>query len=298
MTSSVRSRIDRLSQASLRRIIEPDVELPGTVGAGPVLPDELLSVAGLDLKLTPDQKVALSRAELASITEANIRFEAALMAAFTARIAVGTEVVDPRVTYLLHEIGEETRHSRLFLRMLEQLGATARNPLQRPVLDRLMLKAVLTRDVVIDVVVLAGEEMTDLQQKRASEHPDTDPFVVEVGRYHRQEEARHVAFARTILPLDWAAAGALDRLAVRHAVPLLLAYTFALLVHPGVYASVGLPPWSTWWAANTSPRRRALRQDALRPVLRTLLGAGVLRRGRVPRGWRWLCGVDRHGEPS
>jgi hypothetical protein len=32
-------------------------------------------------------------------------------------------------------------------------------------------------------------------------------------------------------------------------------------------------------------------------VLAAALDAGVIRRGRVPRAWRTLCGVDRHGEP-
>jgi hypothetical protein len=31
--------------------------------------------------------------------------------------------------------------------------------------------------------------------------------------------------------------------------------------------------------------------------VRTLLDTGVFRPGRVPRGWRTLCGVDRFGEP-
>ena len=48
--------------------------------------------------------------------------------------------------------------------------------------------------------MLAGEEIPDLMQKLASEHPETDPLLAEVNRYHRQEEARHLAFARMRLP--------------------------------------------------------------------------------------------------
>jgi len=33
------------------------------------------------------------------------------------------DLTDPRVTYLLHEMGEETRHLRLFVRLLLVLGA-------------------------------------------------------------------------------------------------------------------------------------------------------------------------------
>ena len=35
---------------------------------------------------------------------------------------------DPRVTYMLHEIGEEARHSRAFIRLIDELGPTAAQP--------------------------------------------------------------------------------------------------------------------------------------------------------------------------
>ena len=41
--ASVDQRINRLSTASLKRIIEPDTEVPGEIGDGQVLPDELVS---------------------------------------------------------------------------------------------------------------------------------------------------------------------------------------------------------------------------------------------------------------
>ena len=50
------------------------------------------------------------------------------------------------------------------------------------------------------LLVLSGEEVPDLMQKLASEHPDTDPMIKSVSKYHRQEEARHLAFARCSSP--------------------------------------------------------------------------------------------------
>ena len=49
-------RVERLNRASLKRVIEPDVDLPGALGDGQLMPDELLSTAGLDLDLTVDQR--------------------------------------------------------------------------------------------------------------------------------------------------------------------------------------------------------------------------------------------------
>lgn len=80
--TTVEERVDRLSAASLRNIIEPDTEVVGSVGPGTVLPRELLSVCDLDLELSEEQWTTLAREELASILDAGIRFESILMAGF------------------------------------------------------------------------------------------------------------------------------------------------------------------------------------------------------------------------
>ncbi|CAN5565032.1 diiron oxygenase [soil metagenome] len=298
--TTIDDRIDRLSTASVRRMIEPDTDVAGQLGDGAVLPDELLSVAGLDLDLEAGQRARLSREEVASIVAAGIRFEAVLIAGFALDLATAPDLTDPRVTYAFHELGEETRHSRLFVRLLTQLQPTATNPLDRPILrriERLVLPRLIARPALLDVLVLAGEEIPDRFQKLAAEHPDTDPFLRDVNRYHRQEEARHLAFARMVLPERWSAAGPVERFLVRRVAPTVIRGMFDTMVHPGVYATVGLPTWSTWKAANRTPERVAIRHTATRGVLAALLEAGVLGCGAVPRPWRDLCGVDRHGEP-
>ena len=76
--TAVVERVERLNRASLRRVIEPDVDLPGAVGDGQLMADELLSVAGMDLGLTAEQRRILSREEVASMFSAGTRFEAVL----------------------------------------------------------------------------------------------------------------------------------------------------------------------------------------------------------------------------
>ena len=300
-TTSTQSRIVKLNVASQRRLIEPDNDLPGSLGAGQVLPDELLSIAGLGLDLTPEQRVRLSREEVASIVEAGIRFEAVLEAGFAMQIAQEPSLVEPHVTYLLHEVGEETRHQRIFIRLLPQLQPTAKNPLARQpfqTFERLGIGQIIKRPALLYTLVLGGEEIPDLLQKLASEHPDTDPFLREVNKYHRQEEARHLSFARTVLPEMYATASRSDKLAVKYVAPLVIKGMFDMLVHPGVYAAVGLPAWPTWKAANRSPERIAVRHQATRPIVATLLDAGALKAGRVPKPWRRLAGVDKAGQPT
>jgi hypothetical protein len=145
------------------------------------------------------------------------------------------------------------------------------------------------------LLVLSGEEVPDLLQKLASEHPDTDPMIKAVSKYHRQEEARHLAFARLLFPEQWAAAGPLQRFLIRHLGSRIAIGMFDTIVHPGVYGTVGLPTWATWRAVNRTPGRTAMRHRALRPLLNPLLDAKAFRAGRVPKGWRLAAGVDRHG---
>jgi hypothetical protein len=298
MTATVAPRIERLSAISARRVLEPDETVPGQVGEGQIVPDELLSTRALGLSLTSEQRRILAREEIAAITEEGIRFESILCAGFSREIQREPDLTDPWVTYVLHEIGEETRHSRLFVRLLSQLQPVAVNPYNKGVLGFVkgrVVEFILQRPALFYVMVLAGEEIPDLLQKRTLEHPDTDPFLARVNRYHRQEEARHLAFARLRLPEVWARAPRRHRFAVRWIAPTIIRSQLRGLMHPGIYRAAGLPGWKTTYGVYRSPSGVDLRQQATRPILAALLEAGAFPLGRVPRPWQTLCGVGRRG---
>jgi P-aminobenzoate N-oxygenase AurF len=298
VNTDVAQRIERLSSISAKRVIDPDAEVAGTLGSGQVLPDDLLSTRDLGLELSTEQRRRLAAEEVAAITEVGIRFESILISGFGIQIERAADLTDPWVTYALHEIGEETRHSRLFVRLLGQLEATAVNPFERGLLGwfrRRVLDVVIKQPPLFYALVLAGEEIPDLIQKRSSEHPGTDPFLARVSRYHRQEEARHLSFARLRLPELVAAASRRQRAQLRWLAPVIIQAQFEGLLHPGIYRAAGLPGWRTWWRVHRSPSIVQLRNESTRPILREVLAAGAFPAGRVPRGWQRLCGVDRKG---
>jgi hypothetical protein len=295
---NVARKIENLSAAAGRRIVEPDVEVTGHIGEGQLIPDHLLTIAGLDLDLTPEQRITLAREEIASITQAGIRFEAVLEAGFAAHVALAEDLSDPRITFILHELGEETRHQRLFQRLLGQLAPTAKQPLPFRLFRigcRIVIDATINNKAFFYTLVLAGEEIPDLFQKIASEDPTTDEFIRAVNKYHRMEEARHLSFARAVMPEIWAQASRLDKTLVRHVAPLLIRFMFDSMVHPGVYETVGLPAFPTWRAANRTPERRNMRHTATRPILKVLQEAGALS-STATAGWRSLTGMRRNGE--
>ena len=59
-----------------------------------------------------------------------------------------------------------------------------------------------------------------------------------------------------------------------------------------------MPAMRTHRAVLRSSNHRNLIADAMRPVLKTLLASAPELHGRVPRGWRRICQVDRHGRES
>jgi hypothetical protein len=301
LDDAVAQRVERLNTASVRRVIEPEERFAwDTLTDGQLIPDELLSIDPDEYGLTPEQRATLAREEVAVLLESGVRFETVLISAFALELAESRDLVDARSTYALHEMGEETRHSRAFLRLVEQI---------RPEAPRLMMsglpafvrkriqRGLLRHTPLLYVFVLAGEEIPDLMQKLASEHPDTDPLLAEVNRYHRQEEARHLAFARMRLPELQRSASPWERWRMRHTVAFGINRLFDSMIDPGVYTTVGLPPMRTWMKANRSPRRLALRYEACRPILDQVIAAGFIEEGKVPWLWRVLCGVDRHNTP-
>lgn len=293
-------RIAQLNAVSARRLVDPETFAWGTMRTGAVIGRELLSIHDLDVDLTDEALDQLSREEVASMLETGLRFEASLTAGFALQIAQASNVADPRVVYMLHEVGEETRHSRAFIRLIEELSPRARNPFEQGVagwVGHRVMRWIVRQPALLTVFVLAGEEIPDLLQRIASEHPDTDPLLATVNRYHRQEEARHLSFARTVLTELWTQAPPREKRRVRWLAPRIIGMLFDGLVHPGVYASVGLPGWQTWRAVRRSPSRIAMRHMGTRPILDALVSAGVIEAGRVPKAWQKLCGVDRHGDP-
>ena len=288
---SVDQRIERLSKASLKRIMEPDTEVPGAVGDGQVLPDELLSLANVPElfdRLSAEQKRTLSREEFASIVDTGVRFESVLMAGFSIDILSRRDLTDPRVTYLLHEMGEETRHSRLFVRLLEQVKPRPRTRSTTRSADRAASSDAVPHGHAVAVLPAraqrrGGPRPAAEAGQRAPRHRPDDQGGVEIPPPGRGTPPR---LRPMLFPEQWAAAGPIERFLVRHLGSRIAKAMFDTIVHPGVYGAVGLPTWATWKAVNRSAGRTAMRHRALRPLLTPLLEADVFRGGRVPKGWR------------
>jgi hypothetical protein len=298
--ATVEHRMQRLAAVSAKRVIEPDEAVCGEFSQQQIVPDELLVTDGVDLALTSEQTAILAREQAAALLDGGIRLESILLSGFGMLLATWPDLTDPRITYLLHELGEETRHSRLFARMISQLQPTAVNPYHRGpavAVTRAIYRLICRNPLLLCVMVLAGEEIPDLIQRRAIEHPDTDDYLRRANIYHREEEARHIAFAGMLLPELWAKATWRERFLVRRVAPLLVNLMLETqMFHPGIYEAAGLPGNRTARKVHRAAGYRELRASGTRPVLkaiRTASGSDFA----VPRSWRRLCAVGRDGSP-
>ena len=250
----------RLLRASARRSYDPDVDIDWTADPDPELwwmQPERTSLFGTDLwdGLSPQQQRELVKHETASIVHMGWWFEVLLMQGLLKEVYAG-DPRDPRVQFLLTEIGDECRHSTMFGRAMETAGAPSYGP---PLLVRRLagVGGFVLRGPTLYAGALLVEETLDRWQRESMHDERLQPLTRMVNRIHVTEEARHVTFARDEL------ARAMPRLsrAERRWHQLITAQNayvaMRCLVNPQVYASVGLDPSEARKVAMHNPQYRA-----------------------------------------
>jgi hypothetical protein len=257
---------DRLLLSSAEHSYDPEVEIDWDAPLAANLyfvPPHRSSLYGTELweSLTTERRITLTRHEVASIAGLGVWFETILMQLLL-RAYYRQDPTAAHAQYALTEIADECRHSVMFGRMIDKLDA----PVYRP--DR--VNEILGKWIAATgtgprmfAAILICEEILDTLQREAMTCEEVQPLVRMVSRIHVVEEARHVRYAREELARQVRAAGkgrlAFDKLVIGRA-----AYLCGTrLIHPGVYASVGIDPQVGYRAARRNPNFR-----------RTLLWAG------------------------
>ena len=246
----------RLLESSVRNSFDPqldidwDAPVEGTLG---YLPPERVSLYGTELweRLSPEQRVELAKHELGSIASVGLWTEIVLMQ-LLARYAEGLDPRTAHAHYALTEIGDETRHSIMFGKSLTRYGVPAYGP--PPLVRRLsgLFKNVVG-DAAMFASVLVVEEMTDRLQRSTMDDAGIQPLVRMVNRIHVIEEARHVRYAREELVRELQNVKR-PMLEIHRTVTAVVAATIAeILVHPKVYAAVGIDPKQGHKAAVANP---------------------------------------------
>ncbi|MGN6132296.1 MAG: AurF N-oxygenase family protein [Nocardioidaceae bacterium] len=236
---------ERLLRSSARQSYDPEVDIdwdaPLVDGAWFMQP-ERLSLYGTPLWETMDEgrRIELSRHEVASIASVGLWFEIILMQMLT-RAVYDQDPRSARTHYALTEMADECRHSTMFGKAIDRVGAPAYGP--GPHIHRLGrgFKAVAS-GVSAYASILVAEEILDRWQRELMRDERVQPLVRMVSRIHVLEEARHMTFAREEVER---AMPALSRpaLAWHRTVTAQTGFMIARgLVNPQVYAAVGIDP--------------------------------------------------------
>jgi hypothetical protein len=240
-----RSSVNRLLKSAARHSYDPDVDLdwdaPEVPGLWAMQP-ERMSLYGTSLwdQLTEEQRIELSKHEVASVASVGLWFEILLMQLLLKDV-YRSDPTDPRTHFALTEIADECRHSTMFGRSIGRFGVPAYGP--RPQIRRLAkVFPLISRGAGAYASILIGEEPVDRWQREQMNDERIQPMVRMVSRIHVTEEARHVTFAREELEKAVARMGRTERL-VQQSLTAQAAYVMMRsLVHPDVYAAVGIDP--------------------------------------------------------
>ena len=280
---------ERLIKTSRKHSFNPDTDVDWDAPPVPGLyygPPEAGSLYETPLweGLTEDQRIELTKHEVASIASFGIWSELALMQILVQH-AYRNRYDSQHFAYALTETADECRHSIMFGRMVRTLGLTTHRP--HP-LDYHLIKLLgsFHDPMLMFAATLVIEEFTDAMQRIAFPDERVQPLVRQVSRIHVIEEARHIKYAReelkrqvarssaarrklTAARLAWAMSGIINR----------------NLVHPSAYQAVGLDPRVAGETAARSPHRLATKQWASRKSMAAFEEVGFLD-GRARKIWQ------------
>ncbi|HET6153680.1 MAG TPA: diiron oxygenase [Marmoricola sp.] len=252
--------VDRLLKSSARQSYDPDVDIDWDAPEVPGLwwmQPERMSLYGTDLwdRLSPEQRIELSKHEVASIASVGLWFEIVLMQLLLKDV-YRSDPTSPRTHYALTEIADECRHSTMFGRAIGRFGVPTYGP-REPLRTFGKLGPAVLRGASAYAGILIGEEPVDRWQRAAISDEQLQPLIRMVSRIHVVEEARHVTFARDELEKSVREMSRPERLWHQTMTAQIAYATMRSLVHPNVYASVGIDPMTGRRAALSNPHYRA-----------------------------------------
>ncbi|HEX6514677.1 MAG TPA: diiron oxygenase [Nocardioidaceae bacterium] len=278
----------RLLKSSARQSYDPEVDIDWDA---PLADDcffmqpERMSLYGTPTweRLSRAQRIELSRHEVASIAGVGLWFELILMQLMVRDVYDR----DPRsegAQYALTEIGDECRHSVMFARMIERYGVPAYGA--TPPVHRLgRAFKTMASGVSGYAAILVAEEILDRWQRELVKDERVQPLSRMVARIHVLEEARHMTFAREEVQRLTPSLSRPSLAWHRHVTAQTALFVTRSLVHPGVYAAVGLDPRAARKEAYANPHYRQTLAWMGERVLAFLDEQGLIGRAQLPT-WR------------
>ncbi|MDP9116656.1 MAG: diiron oxygenase [Actinomycetota bacterium] len=224
------------------------------------MPLERVSLYGTPMwdRMTEQQRVDLSKHELASIAGTGLWFEIILVQ-MLARYAYHQDPQAAHTQYALTEIGDETRHIIMFAKAIDRMGAPTYRP-PRYIHHLARVYKATARGPALFAPVLVAEEVTDRLQRATMNDDTINPLIRMVNRIHVVEEARHVRFAREEVARVTSQSGPVARWINNLVTALVASFVVHALINPEVYEAVGLDRKEAVAAARRNPNNHETRR--------------------------------------
>ncbi|MFW0789245.1 AurF N-oxygenase family protein [Gordonia sp. CPCC 205333] len=229
--------------------------------------------------MSEDERDELGRHEAVAILSFGLYAEVGLSMMLMRAVLENPDLVDDHCRYALAEVGEETRHSTMFSRLVNKTGL---EPYTYP---KSLLKLVrLVGLVPLGPASYAGtlliEEVLDRLQREASADESIQPHFRQLMKIHVLEEARHITYAREEMVRSMEAHGKVYNAIHRGAFAVMVFGVLPALVTPKVYRSTGIGMMRGLIESQLSPEYRKRAVFAGEPLLRFCYEAGFIK-GRV-----------------
>jgi hypothetical protein len=269
------------SKNSYDPLVDIDWDAPVSEGLA-YMPLERVSLYGTDLwtRMTEEQRIALSKHELASIAGTGLWFEIILVQ-MLARYVYHQDPQGPHTHYALTEIGDETRHIIMFAKAIERMQCPTYRP--RSYIHHLArIYKATARGPAMFAPILVAEEVTDRLQRETMHDETINPLIRMVNRIHVVEEARHVRFAREEVARVMQRSGPGTRMVNNIVTAVVAAFVLHSLINPAVYEAVGLDRGEAVKAARTNPHNHETRRWLGEKIMAFLDEQGMITRTSRP----------------
>ncbi|WP_255795602.1 AurF N-oxygenase family protein [Mycobacteroides abscessus] len=278
--------LERRLKASAEKYYDPEIDIDWEAPIDPARPwlsPHRVALEGTELweSLTREQRLEFGRQQLGSILILGIWFETAL-AVFLYHDLMVSPVTGGRSRYLLTEIGEETRHSTMFARLVEKMGEDATAMEFRA--PRFARGAVPFFSSLVPVgpamytAVLMAEEVLDRLQREGMNDPALQPHARAAMRIHVIGETRHVSFAKDEIVRGYRDAGPVGRFLTRVAAGgAALVFPALGLANPRMYRAIGVNPVAGMLTGFLARRYGENARFLFAPMARFFYDAGIIK---------------------
>lgn len=274
----------RLLRSSAALSYEPDAEIDwdaplpeGEYG----IPAEWSTLYGTPLwdEMTEEQRVTLTRHEAASMLCTGIWFEMILQQMIL-RDQYVKDPASPEFQFALTEVADECRHSIMFARTIQKLGAPAYFPTKTAIELARYFKTTGKGEVAYGAGLVA-EEVLDVLQRDMMRDPNVLEICRTSARIHVAEESRHMKFARAEVREHLKKASVFRRRLHATFIAVVAYVIVTNLVNERVYAAAGLDTKRAVAAAKSNPYHASVMRNACAGLMEFLGEAGLLTRPAI-----------------